>query len=437
MGGTTAENGSPTNGHSNGAANGTSSVRHVPLFYSSTDPDASALALIRTLRPSWVDVNLVRFTDGITNTLIKAENRAAISKEERDRDAVLLRAYGHGTAVLIDRSREAQNHELLMRHGLAPELLAKFDNGMMYRYVRGTVTTPADMRKPDISKAIARRLAQWHATVPCIPGKTKPSPGTVSNGSCSNGHHNVNTALDQDVIDNAAPGKPSPNLWTVMQKWILALPRDTEEAQSRYQTLQTELSKLIDELSGRPGLGHGGLVFAHTDLLSGNVIVLPPGSDAKDGPPNVNFIDYEYAVPSPAAFDIANHFAEWGGFDCDMACMPTVAQRRIFVDEYIRAYAACLSEGGTVVDEKAITFDPQHEADLLMAEIDLFRGLPGFYWGIWACIQARISQIDFDYANYAESRLGEYWAWKAEIDGSRAAKAGELCLRERRWAQES
>ena len=42
-----------------------------------------------------------------------------------------------------------------------------------------------------------------------------------------------------------------------------------------------------------------------------------------------------------------------------------------------------------------------------MAQVDRFRGAPGFYWGIWALIQATISQIDFDYAGYAEIRLGE------------------------------
>lgn len=67
--------------------------------------------------------------------------------------------------------------------------------------------------------------------------------------------------------------------------------------------------------------------------------------------------------------------------------------------------------------------------------MDLYRGLPGFYWGIWALIQAQISEIDFDYATYAELRLGEYWAWKREADGSRTGEGAELPLREQRWAE--
>lgn len=57
--------------------------------------------------------------------------------------------------------------------------------------------------------------------------------------------------------------------------------------------------------------------------------------------------------------------------------------------------------------------------------------------GVWALIQATISQIDFDYASYAEVRLGEYWAWRRELDGSRARAGDEMPLRERRWAQEA
>lgn len=140
---------------------------------------------------------------------------------------------------------------------------------------------------------------------------------------------------------------------------------------------------------------------------------------------NVSFIDYEYAVPSPAAFDIVNHFAEWGGLACDFAVLPTRSMRRGFIDEYIQSYAL-----------HAHTSSSNELASQLFEEIDAFRGVPGLYWGIWALIQATISQIDFDYAAYAEVRLGEYWAWRAEEDGSRARQGAEKPLRERRWAEE-
>ncbi|KAK3694671.1 kinase-like domain-containing protein [Podospora appendiculata] len=424
--------------HHNGVLNGVDRrIRHIPLSYTSED-DGSALRLVLAVRPEWDDadsrVEFVRFTDGITNTLLKAVNkRAGLSKEDVDKDAILLRAYGNGTDLIIDRHRETQNHELLMKHGLAPELLARFENGMMYRFIRGTVTHPADLRKPSIYKAVARRLAQWHASVPCIPGRT----GHSRKNSRTDGLSLPATALGdlefQRAIDGVAPGKPSPNVWTVMQKWIFALPTDTETQRTRQAGLQEELQKIVSEFSQRPGLGENALVFAHCDLLSGNVIVLPDSTKATNGDKvteTVTFIDYEYATPSPAAFDIANHFAEWGGFDCDPTALPTRAQRREFIADYIHAYFSQLPERpDQAVDEAA-------EAAKLFDEVDHFRGIPGFYWGIWALIQATISQIDFDYASYAETRLGEYWAWRAEVSGERQRSGGEIPPREKRWAQE-
>lgn len=163
--------------------------------------------------------------------------------------------------------------------------------------------------------------------------------------------------------------------------------------------------------------------------MSGNVIVLPKNyaTDGAKDQVSVTFIDYEYATPSPAAFDIANHFAEWGGFDCDYSVLPSRTQRREFIDEYIRAYFDILPGQPNV--------DIESEVRKLNDEVDLFRGVPGFYWGIWALIQAVISDIEFDYASYAETRLAEYWAWKSERDGSRAAAGKEKPLRERRWEQ--
>ena len=142
-------------------------------------------------------------------------------------------------------------------------------------------------------------------------------------------------------------------------------------------------------------------------------------------PAAVSFIDYEYSTPAPAAFDIANHFAEWGGFDCDYSVLPTRRVRRSFLREYLRSTSVHLNRTHTEAD-----------VEELFEQVDRFRAIPGFYWGIWALIQAQISLIDFDYASYAEVRLGEYFAWKREVSGERV-KAGEVMPeREQIWAKD-
>lgn len=224
-----------------------------------------------------------------------------------------------------------------------------------------------------------------------------------------------------------------------MQKWIFALPTDTADQQKRREHLQSELEWLTTHLAATSSSSSNPLVFAHCDLLSGNVIIEPTpssasqsrrssasgGSEEIDSVASVSFIDYEYTCPAPASFDIANHFAEWGGFECDYNVLPTRSVRRAFLREYLQSYSLHLH----------CTFKEQ-DLDDLFARVDDFRGVPGFYWGIWALIQSQISLIDFDYASYAEVRLGEYWAWKREVSGERVKLDETLPEREMRWGLE-
>lgn len=249
------------------AANGEHShVRVLPLAYDKADSEASSLKLILTLAPHWAGkdgkgdgrIEFVRFKDGITNTLLKAVcHLPGLSKADMDRDAILLRAYGNCTAILIDREREAANHELLMKYNLAPALLARFKNGMLYRYVPGVPAQAHDLQEPDVLRAVARRLAQWHATVPCLPDHEPVVNG--ANGCQKD--HDAAEANDRThaIIANAAPGKAAPNVWMTMQKWILALPTGTEAERERQALLQKEFEMLTKRLSSRPGLGRGGV----------------------------------------------------------------------------------------------------------------------------------------------------------------------------------
>ncbi|PLB35438.1 putative ethanolamine kinase [Aspergillus candidus] len=411
-----------------------SSVRYIAQSYNHADSHASALRLVLTLNPHWEgpgnQIEFVRFTDGITNTLLKIINRKpGWSEEQIDNDAVLMRAYGNHTEIIIDRERETNSHALLARHGLAPPLLARFQNGLLYRFIRGRPATHDDLVTPRIWRPVARRLAQWHAVLP-IKGKAEPSMSAAAmpiipqvDAQTDAQPHLQPREHDFPLIK---PRQPGPNMWTVLQKWILALPSTSEDQRQRRLRLQGELERVVGEFDDGKGLGEDGLVFAHCDLLCANVIALPSTNDSEDA--TVHFIDYEYATPSPAAFDIANHFAEWGGYDCDYGMMPTRAVRRQFLTEYIKSYTS----------HKGIPESSQTDlVDRLYEDVDRFRGIPGLYWGVWGLIQAQISQIDFDYATYAENRLGEYYAWRRETDGSRAQAGEEMPLRERRWAQEA
>ncbi|KAJ5243103.1 uncharacterized protein N7469_001430 [Penicillium citrinum] len=413
-------------------------LRYIPLSYSPADSQATALRLILTLFPDWEGpenkIEFVRFTDGITNTLLKIINRKdGLTDAQIDNDAVLMRAYGNGTEILIDREiilfvfLQEKPPRMLFWPAVASPLPSSPASTMVYSTV-SFVVSPAGTWTwllPPIYRGVARRLAQWHAVLP-----SKGTSSTPSQEASIIAHSEAESAKEEEGFDVIQPRRAGPSMWAVLQKWILALPTSTPEQRSRRLTLQKELQWVLAQLDDGKGIGEDGLVFSHCDLLCANVIVLPTedGSKSEDNVTNVNFIDYEYAVPAPAAFDIANHLAEWIGYDCDYNMTPTKSVRRQFLTEYTKSY--CENRG---LDESS-----QAEiVDRLVQDVDRFRGIPGLYWGVWSLIQAQISQIDFDYAGYAETRLGEYWAWKREMDGSRKKAGEEMPLREQRWALEA
>ncbi|KAL8729890.1 MAG: hypothetical protein Q9166_004447 [cf. Caloplaca sp. 2 TL-2023] len=412
-------------------SNHDSGIRRLPLSHNSADSQASALRLVLTLFPDWETadgkVEFIQFKEGITNTLLKAvKRRPGFTDKQINDEAVLIRAYGKGTEVLIDRERETQSHSLLCKHDLAPELLARFQNGLMYKFIRGQVCKSQDLTQERIWRGVAHRIAEWHALLPVISSPTS----TAVNGSDDPlfTQPSSQARLSAEAINNITPRKAAPNVWTVMQKWIFALPTASEKERQRNDKLQEELERTVADLADVPSLGDDGLVFAHCDLLSGNVIVHPHDPEGSRSVETVSFIDYEYATPAPAAFDLANHFAEWGGFECDYKVLPTRSVRRAFIEEYLASY--------TFHTKLPSNMDHKTYANRIFNEVDAYRGVPGLYWGIWALIQATISQIDFDYASYAEVRLQEYWDWRAEESGEREKEGRDMPLRERRWAEE-
>lgn len=296
----------------------------------------------------------------------------------------------------------------------------------MYRFIRGQVCDSEDLTKERIWRGVARRIAEWHAILPIV-----STPTTVSEDETNSPLMPFEKQLSRprpsaEEINSITPSKSTPNVWTVIQKWIFALPDSKEDEKRRKDSLQQELERTVADLGDMPSLGKDGLVFAHCDLLSGNVIVHPRTAQDLPSVEKISFIDYEYATPAPAAFDLANHFSEWGGFECDYNALPTQSVRRAFIEEYLSCYASHSSLPSDV--------DQHSHVDRLFEEVDDYRGVPGLYWGIWALIQATISQIDFDYATYAEIRLQEYWDWRAEREGTNE-QAKEKPLRERRWAE--
>ncbi|KAK9326132.1 kinase-like domain-containing protein [Lipomyces orientalis] len=355
--------------------------------------------LLAEVFPSWnIDrIDVTSLKGGITNCLLKCIYRAGTPQEI----VVLVRAYGRGTGSIIDRNREFCTHVHLHSFGLAPPLHARFKNGLVYGYISGRAVDYRELSNPVLMKGISQLLAQWHTVLDASSIRT-----LMLEQSGLKSH---------DIVDD---------IWQLCQKWISNLPTDTDVQLKTKTLLAKELVWVKSEIQYKGG----PTVVAHCDLLSGNVIVPEDWSPelCSDIPP-VTFIDYEYALPTPRAFDLANHFMEWQGFDCDVSLIPKVGGpvMREWGKQYLEGTHR-FKRGSSEKQQNGIHVG-EAEVDILMQEVRTWWGMPGFYWGIWATIQSIISTIDFDYANYAQNRLSEYWTWKREYLSTKKA-AGESNL---------
>lgn len=347
-------------------------------------------------------VTVSRLTGGITNMLLKCCHMPLGVQ-------LLCRVYGHGTNLIIDRHREFVSQLHLNALGLAPAVHCRFKNGVIYGFFPGRSLTPEELPNPHIYPLVAEQLGIWHLR--------------IDTHLIEVGVAKVRQFLKKkDHKKKDGKRKPKKrfisNVWELIEEWIEIVPVRPELVKLFADHLPNEqvLDATIKEVIAKEFAWLKltlttialPVVLCHCDLLLGNVIIpanyeiadalapVPPLPKPQDN--QIKFIDYEYMLPAPRAFDIANHLAEWQGFDCNRDAIPTPSKKNPVMRQFVRGYLQ-----GVATDS---------DIDELIDEIQAFYGLPGFYWGIWAMIQLEISNIDFEYAKYAAERLEEYWLWK-------------------------
>lgn len=67
-------------------------------------------------------------------------------------DVVLVRVYGRGTSLLIDREQEINNILVLNAVGCAAPIYCRFDNGVAFGYRSGVVLDSFTVQQPEIQK---------------------------------------------------------------------------------------------------------------------------------------------------------------------------------------------------------------------------------------------------------------------------------------------
>lgn len=320
-------------------------------------------------------ISIDQIRGGITNLLWKLSN-------DRGR-SILVRAYGENTEVLIDRDLECAILQELSDLRFAPKLYGLFANGRVEEFLDDAKPFEPSYqmgeRSPvDFPVLIAKELRKMHAITQI---KSIPASQTAT-----------------------------PQLWPLLKKFhaLVAqvdLPRvellELEQFAKELEWLQTVLpspkSKFLDISNQAKQIAFRN-VFAHNDLLGGNVLYL-----AKEN--RVQFIDFEYGAFNYAAFDVANHFCEYAGFDFDLKrWYPGFEAQQVFWRAYV---------GGEAEDDVS---------DEVIAELvhwtNKFALAANALWFLWAVYQAKHSKIhNVDFFAFAQRRRQGYFDQKQEFFG--------------------
>eukprot|EP00922_Rhytidocystis_sp_ex-Travisia-forbesii_P017801 GHVS01026534.1.p1 GENE.GHVS01026534.1~~GHVS01026534.1.p1 ORF type:complete len:385 (+),score=36.75 GHVS01026534.1:205-1359(+) len=330
-------------------------------------------------------------TGGITNQLLRVSlDRMQLEKDPASPPSapdvlqlpdqqlsplhVVVRLFGDKTDLIVDRARVKLIEDFLEQSEIAKAVYWRFPEGQVEEWLSGRSMDEQDMRKH--AQHIASHLARLHIFPSTRLAHSRQLPFCLEGTSV---------------------------LWESTEKFLSAC-MDAVEGKALHQRLQdcgalslmdlTPLKDMLRKVQEMCDCQRSPLVLGHGDLLSGNIVILDNGA--------IRFIDLEYSGLMERGFDIANHFCEYAGFDCDFASLfPTEEEQR----DFLRCYRDTAQLSETTVDE-------------LLSEIQPFVLASHLLWGTFGLFQSINSKIDFDFFSYGVRRLS------ALFDGENLKKFG-------------
>jgi ethanolamine kinase len=362
---------------------------------------------------------------GITNKLLQVSGLTAKPANARtgtnaNNNSVLVRVFGgHG---LIDRDVETSTFAALARQTMAVAYLGRFANGRLEDWCEGMKALGVHQMGAEVCvQPIARALGRIHSQFE-IPEALREhhdpdQPPTLwtqldswwnqANTKTATIDENNNNNNDNNKCNNNNNNNNNNNY--------------TQRAAAlELEKIGPEISWLRTKVIGETTEFKNTVGFCHNDLLAANILY-QQNEDNDNGALSVSvsvsvqLIDFEYGGMNYWSYDIANHFNEYAGGTtpednglADYSLFPDSQVQRQFVTEYLKTVNNNNNNNNNKSANSIIVTDRQ--VDDLLQEIRGFVLANHLVWGLWAVNQAASEGCDeFDYLQYAECRLGQYW----------------------------
>ncbi|KAI0428256.1 kinase-like domain-containing protein [Xylaria sp. FL1042] len=293
-------------------------------------------------------ISIERLSGALTNAVyVVTPPEDMIGKAEggkKNPAKLLLRVYGPHVEHIIDRENELSVLRRLARKKIGPRLLGTFANGRFEQYLDAVTLTAEDLREPDTSKHIAKRVRELHDGMELLEEERDGGPAVLKNWD----HWLTRVAETISILDtkisegNLGPVRNAADAW---KERGLVLGTDWPTFKSTFDRYR---QYLFDRYGG-PKVVREHLVFAHNDTQYGNILRVRP--DDKKSPllqPNYEHkqlvvIDFEYCGANVRGYEFANHFTEWcydyhdeaASFACAVNRYPTPEEQYRWIKSYV------------------------------------------------------------------------------------------------------
>lgn len=350
-------------------------------------------------------LTLTRITGAMTNVIYKVEYPRLPS--------LLLRVYGpHGDSI-IDREYELKVLARLSSRNIGPKLFGCFENGRFEQYLENSTTlNKDDIKNWKTSQRIARRMKELHSGVALLPEERLQGPTCwrlIEKWiSTIDSHESWTTSSKVQEAFLANTWKDFKNTVSTYKKWLadnntktygeslVFCHNDAQYGNLLFSSpVLTRSDSLNDPFLDPESLNPSPYMSKSNSETSSTVSLFPPimnniideiisppqeerGQDSK-----LVVIDFEYAGPNPAVYDLANHLCEWmHNYNCNephrcfIENFPNKNQILNFLYSYV-----CHSR---LI--KSISIDA--EVKLYYNALIKWRATVQLFWSVWAIVQS-------------------------------------------------
>lgn len=389
------------------------------------------------------DIDVERLSGALTNAVYvitppknvpsqpSVDDASKTSVSKKPPSKLLLRVYGPQAEHLIDRDEELSILRRLARKRIGPRMLGTFTNGRFEQFFNARTLTAEDLRIPDTSKQIAKRMRELHDGIELLEEELNGGPAVFLNWDkwvdrCDK----VISWLDKQVKDAEDGKRKVPSRYT-KQGLICGV------EWPKFKAAVDKYRKVLYETYGGKRGVRQQLVFAHNDTQYGNLMRMKPSGESPLLQPanehkQLVVIDFEYASANPPGLEFANHFTEWcynyhhpdRNFVCNTKAYPTPEEQYRFVRSYVlhrpqfnpaaSSTPMMLGREKTNIDDfmldartpggdNTIDYDAEEKARVEAAEKDIHRLMDetrfwrvanSAQWVAWGIVQAKVPELD-------------------------------------------